>query len=74
MKPLILILLLFSCEEISIPVTGCRTASDKVTHERVFLRCETQDEFNTTNIRSYQWDTTDSLYYDYSFERCEQCK
>jgi hypothetical protein len=73
MKTIILLLLL-GCAEEQISLTGCRTAVDKTTNERVFLRCETQDKFNPTNIRASQWDTTDSLYYDYRFERCEQCR
>lgn len=68
-------LFLFSCEDDPVkPLTGCRTARDKTDGDIVFLRCEMIEEFNPTNIRSSQWDTTDSLYYDYQWEECEQCK
>lgn len=66
----LLLLLLMACTEEPVNEIGCRTAVDKVTNVRVFLRQETYAEFNTTNIRSSQWDTTDSLYYDYRWEKC----
>ena len=71
----ILIILLFSCSEVDIELlTGCRTAIDKATNERVYLRCEMYQEFNKTNIRASQWDTTDSLYYNYSWVKCDNCE
>lgn len=75
MKKLIVVLLLAGCAEDEVTTSlGCRTAVDKTTHERVYLRCETYEDFNPTVIRSYQWDTTDSLYYGYRWEKCDQCQ
>jgi len=74
MKTSILLFLLWSCSDPIESSLGCRTAADKSTGQRVFLRCETREQFNPTKIRASQWDTTDSLYTDYRFEDCEQCK
>lgn len=71
----LVLFVMFACDDD--PVTssfGCRTAVDKGTNQREFLRCETQAQFNPTNIRSSQWDTTDSTHYDYSWDQCDQCK
>lgn len=70
----LIILLLFSCSEDMEPLTGCRTARDKESGEVVYLRCETREQFNPTNIRAFQWDTTDSLYTSYQWVKCENCK
>lgn len=75
MKTLV-ILLLLGCgemEEIK-PLTGCVTAVNKDSNRREFLRCSTLDQFNPTSIRSIQWDTTDSLYYDYEWIKCDNCE
>lgn len=75
MKKLLFILVLFSCDEHhGEQLVGCRVAYDKVTGEKVFLKCQTYQEFNPSSIRSHQWDTTDSLYHSYRWERCVNCE
>jgi hypothetical protein len=74
-KIALLALVLLSCDDDPIQSDiGCRIAKDKSNGQDVFLRCETREEFNPTDIRSSQWDTTDSTYFDYRWEECENCK
>lgn len=75
MMIVVISLVLFSCsEDEAIRKTWCVTGIDKQTEQREFLRCQTQEQFNPTDIRSSQWNTTDSTHNDYRLEACGQCE